>query len=160
MKKLLLSAVFLLSTLALNAQTTDDMIELIKSDVKTNRKAIITESMAFTEAESKAFWPIYTEFEIELEKLGNKRIQNIKDYAANYESMTNEKADQLMKTAFDFQSSRVKLNESYYKKFAKVLTPITAGKYMQIENQIQLLIDLTVASELPLVKKPVSDAVK
>ena len=53
-----------------------------------------------------------------------------------------------------------KLNESYYKKFAKVLTPTRAAKYMQIENQIQMLIDLSIASELPLVKKPVSDAVK
>ena len=65
-----------------------------------------------------------------------------------------------MKTAFDFQQSRSKLNESYYKKFAKVLTPTTAAKYMQIENQIQLLIDVSIASELPLVKKPKSDAIK
>jgi len=160
MKKLLLSAIFFLSTFAINAQTTDDMIELLKSDVKTNRKAIITESMAFTEAESKVFWPVYNEFEIELEKLAAKRIQNIKDYADSYEAMTDEKADQLMKAAFDFRSSRVKLNESYYKKFAKVLTPSRAAKYMQIEDQIQLLVDLSIASELPLVKKPVSDAVK
>jgi hypothetical protein len=95
-----------------------------------------------------------------MEKLASKRIQNIKDYAANYDTMTDEKADQLMKTAFDFKSSRVKLNESYYKKFAKVLTPTRAAKYMQIEDQIQMLIDLSIASELPLVKKPVSDAVK
>ena len=109
MKKLLLSAIFLISTFAINAQTTDDMIELLKSDVKTNRKAIITESMAFTEAESKAFWPIYTEFEVELEKLATKRIQNIKDYANSYEAMTDEKADQLMKTAFDFQTVTFKI---------------------------------------------------
>ena len=160
MKKLLLSAIFLLGTFAVNAQTANDMIELLKSDVKTNRKAIITESMAFTEAESKAFWPVYNEFEIEMEKLANKRIQNIKDYAANYDKMTDEKADQLIKAAFDFKSSRIKLNESYYNKFAKVLSPTRAAKYMQIEDQIQLLIDLSIASELPLVKKPESDAVK
>ncbi len=160
MKKVLLSAIFLLSTFALNAQTNDDMIELLKSDLKTNRKAIITESMAFTEAESKAFWPVYNEFEVELEKLAAKRIQNIKDYADNYEKMTNEKADQLIKAAFDFKSERVKLNETYYKKFAKVLPAITAAKYMMIEDQIQLLVDLSIASELPLVKQPKSDAVK
>ena len=160
MKKLLLSAIFLLGTFVINAQTTDDMIELLKSDVKTNRKAIITESMAFTEAESKVFWPVYNEFEIEMEKLAAKRIQNIKDYAASYDNMTNEKADQLMKTSYDFQVSRVDLNKSYFSKFSKVLTPIRASKYMQIENQIQLLVDLSIVSELPLVKKPVSDAVK
>ena len=100
MKKILLSAIFLFSTFAINAQTTDDMIELLKSDVKTNRKAIITESMQFTDAESKAFWPIYTEFEVELEKLSTKRIQNIKDYADSYEKMTDEKADQINENSF------------------------------------------------------------
>ncbi|MCK7528589.1 MAG: hypothetical protein MZV64_69065 [Ignavibacteriales bacterium] len=95
---------------------------MLKSDVKTNRKAIITESMTFTEAESKAFWPIYNEFEIELEKLANKRVANIKDYADNYDKMTDEKANKLMETAFDFQQSRDELNETYYKKFAKALS--------------------------------------
>jgi hypothetical protein len=136
------------------------MIELLKSDLKTNKKAIITESMAFTEAESKAFWPIYNEFEIELEKLADKRINNLKDFAANYDKMTDEKANQLMKTAFEYHSARVKLSESYYKKFSAAITPIRAAKYMQIEDQIQNMIDLSIGSSLPLVKKPESDAVK
>jgi len=160
MKKLLLSAIFLLSTFAINAQTTNDIIELLKSDLKTNKKAVITESMAFTEAESKAFWPVYKAYEIELEKLADKRIANIKDYADNYEKMTNEKADQLIKKSFEFKSARVKLNETYYKKFATAITPIRAAKYMQIEDQIQNMIDLSIGTTLPLVKKPVSDAVK
>jgi len=160
MKKLLLSAIFLLSTFAANAQTTDDMIELLKSDLKTNKKAIITESMAFTETESKAFWPVYNAYEIELEKLADKRINNLKDFADNYEMMSNEKADKIIKTAFEFQSARVKLNESYYKKFATAITPIRAAKYMQIEDQIQNMIDLSIGASLPFVKNPESDAVK
>lgn len=160
MKTLLLSAIFLLSTFAVNAQTTNDMIELLKSDLKTNKKAVITESMAFTDAESKAFWPVYNAYEIELEKLADKRISNLQDFADNYEKMTNEKADQIIKTSFDFQSARVKLNESYYKKFAAAITPIRAAKYMQIEDQIQKMIDLSIGTTLPLVKKPESDAVK
>jgi hypothetical protein len=143
----------LLSSFALNAQTNDDFIELLKSDIKTDRKAIIMESVNFTYAESKAFWLLYAKFEIELEKLSNKRIQNIKDYDVNYEKMSDEKADQIIKTAFDFQASHVKLNETYYKKFAKAISPTRAAKYAQIENQIQLIIDAEIASELPLIKK-------
>lgn len=153
MKKLFLFA-FLFSLTNVFAQDTDSYIEVLKSEIKTDKKAIITETMKFTEKESAAFWPIYNEFEHELEKLSGKRIANIKDFAANYDSLTDKKADELIKTSFGFQNDRLSLNEKYYKKFAEVLTPIVAAKYMQLENQIQLILDLSIAANLPLAKKP------
>ena len=156
MKKLFLFA-FLFSITNVFAQDVESYIELLKSEIKTDRKAIITESMKFTEKESEAFWPIYNEFEHELEKLSGKRIANIKDFAANYDSLTDKKADELIKSSFSFQKDRLSLNEKYYKKFAEVLTPTVAAKYMQVENQIQLIIDLSIAANLPLAKKPGSE---
>lgn len=153
MKKLLLFS-FLFSFTSVFAQDMDSYIELLKSDIKTNKKAIITEGMQFDEAQSAAFWPIYREFEYELDKLSEKRITNIKDFAANYDVLSDEKARQLIETAFDFQDDRLDLNKKYYKKFAEVLGPITAAKYMQLEYEIQLLIDISINSNLPLAKKP------
>ena len=153
MKKLLL-ILALLSFTSVFAQDVDGYIELLRSDVKTEKVAIITEVMVFTEKESEAFWPIYREFDFELSKLADKRIANIKDFAANYDSLSDKKADELIKTSFSFQNDRLSLNEKYYKKFADVLTPIVAAKYMQLENQIQLILDLTIAANLPLAKKP------
>jgi hypothetical protein len=153
MKKLFLF-VFLFSIVNVFAQDADSYIEVLKSEIKTDKKAIITETMQFTEQQSAAFWPVYNEFEHELDKLSSKRIANIKDFAANYESLTDEKADELIKTSFSFQNDRLSLNEKYYKKFADVLTPIVAAKYMQLENQIQLILDLSIAANLPLAKKP------
>jgi flagellar biosynthesis chaperone FliJ len=153
MKKLFLFA-FLFSLVNVFAQDTDSYIEVLKSEIKTDKKAIIIETMQFTEQQSAAFWPVYNEFEHELEKLSGKRIANIKDFAANYDSLTDKKADELIKTSFSFQNDRLDLNEKYYKKFADVLTPIVAAKYMQLENQIQLILDLSIAANLPLAKKP------
>jgi len=153
MKKLFLFA-FLFSLVNVFAQDTDSYIEVLKSEIKTDKKAIIIETMQFTEQQSAAFWPVYNEFEHELEKLSGKRIANIKDFAANYDSLTDKKADELIKTSFSFQNDRLSLNEKYYKKFAEVLTPIVAAKYMQLENQIQLILDLSIAANLPLAKKP------
>lgn len=153
MKKLLLVS-FIISFTSVFAQDADSYIEILKSEIKTDKKAIITETMQFTEKESSAFWPIYNEFEYELEKLSGKRISNIKDFAANYDSLTDAKADELIKTSFSFQNDRLSLNEKYYKKFAEALTPIVAAKYMQLENQIQLILDLSIAANLPLAKKP------
>jgi hypothetical protein len=153
MKKLLLM-VALFSATSVFAQNVDDFIALLKSDVQSEKIAIITEVMAFTEQQSEIFWPIYSDFSNELSKLADTRIANIKDFAANYDSLTDAKADQLIKTSFKFQGDRLSINEKYYSKFAKALTPTVAAKYMQLEYQIQLIIDLMVSSNLPLAKKP------
>ena len=153
MKKLILIT-FLFSLANVFAQDAESYLEVLKSEIKTDKKAIITETMGFTEKESQAFWPIYNEFEHELSKLSDKRISNIKDFAANYDVLSDEKAKQLIETAFDFQDDRLDLNKKYYKKFAEALGPIAAAKYMQLEYEIQLLIDISINSNLPLAKKP------
>lgn len=89
-----------------------------------------------------------------MDKLSEKRIANIKDFAANYDVLSDEKANQLIETAFDFQDDRLDLNKKYHKKFVEVLGSITAAKYMQLEYEVQLLIDLSINSNLPLAKKP------
>jgi len=153
MKKLFLIA-FLISLTSVFAQDVDSYIELLKTDVKADKKAIITEVMNFDETQSAVFWPIYREYEYEQDKLSDKRISNIKDFAANFDSLTNEKANQLIENAFDFQDDRLDLNKKYFKKFAEVLTPIVAAKYMQLEYEIQTIIELSIISNLPLAKKP------
>jgi hypothetical protein len=156
LKKLFLILV-LFSSASILAQDVDSYIELLKSDIKTDRKVIITETMQFTQQQSEKFWPIYNEFEHELNKLSSKRIANIKDFAANYDSLSDKKADELIKNSFNFQKERLSLNEKYYKKFAEALTPIVAAKYMQVENQIQLIIDISIAANLPFAEKPGSE---
>jgi hypothetical protein len=156
LKKLFLILV-LFSSASILAQDVDSYIELLKSDIKTDRKVIITETMQFTQQQSEKFWPIYNEFEHEMGKLSSKRIANIKDFAANYDSLSDKKADELIKNSFNFQKERLSLNEKYYKKFAEALTPIVAAKYMQVENQIQLIIDISIAANLPFAEKPGSE---
>jgi hypothetical protein len=153
MKKLML-IVALFTITNIYAQSVDDFIALLKSDVQSDKIAIITEVMTFTDQQAEVFWPIYNDFSYELLKLSDVRVANIKDFAANYDSLTDEKANQLIKNAFDFQGDRLDLNEKYYDKFADALTPTVAAKYMQLEYEIQLIIDLSVNSNLPLAKKP------
>ena len=155
MKKLLLT-VFLMLTIATFAQDVDSFVELLRSDVKTLKKEIITEVMEFSEAEASAFWPVYRNYEFELEKIGDARVALIKDYAENYEKMTDGKAGELMERAFNFREKRLKLQKKYFKEVSKILSPVKAAKWAQLENQITLLIDLQIASELPLAEKPES----
>jgi hypothetical protein len=153
MKKLLLVivALFLVNTVSYGGDV-EAYIELLKSDLRTQKVAVITESMRFTDEGSAAFWPIHREYELELSKIIDDRIELIKDYAQNYDNLTNEKAKEIAGKVFDLEKRRTKLKKKYFKKFEKALSAVVAAKFVQVENQINLLIDLQIASELPLIK--------
>jgi hypothetical protein len=153
MKKLLLVivALFLVNTVSYGGDV-EAYIELLKSDLRTQKVAVLTEAMRFTDEGSTAFWPIHREYELELSKIIDDRIELIKDYAQNYDNLTNEKAKEIAGKVFDLEKRRTKLKKKYFKKFEKALSAVIAAKFIQVENQINLLIDLQIASELPLIK--------
>ncbi|MGH7493980.1 MAG: hypothetical protein ACREOO_16505 [bacterium] len=156
MKKSLL-LLFALVTSAAHAQNdVDSFIELLRSEVSTNKKAIVTAAMDFTDAQASVFWPIYRNYEFDLNKLGDARVATIKEYADNYEKMTDAKAKELAEKAFKYQEDRLKLRKKYFNELSKALSPTLAAKFAQVDNQIQLLIDMQIASELPLIEKPES----
>jgi len=126
--------------------------ELLRSDLRSQHVAIITEVMGFTEAEDAKFWPVYREYEADLAKINDDRMALIKDYAANYEKLTDEVADKLARRALDLDAKRGALKSTYYDKFKTALSPKTAARFIQVENQILLLLDLQIAASLPLAK--------
>ena len=126
--------------------------ELLRSDLRTQKVAIITEVVGFTEAEDKAFWPIYRQYDAEMSKLGDERVALISDYSKNYANLTDEVADKIARGALDLQAKRQAVSARYYDQIAKAIPPRTALRAWQVENQLQLLIDLQIASALPIAK--------
>ncbi|NIS81997.1 MAG: hypothetical protein GTO14_17720 [Anaerolineales bacterium] len=150
MKKLLMVGAFVLVATVVYAQ--DAYIELLRSDLRTEKVGIITQVMQFTAEEADAFWPVYREYELELTKLGDVRIGLIKDYVQHYETMTDAKARELVKKVLDLERKRTSLKKKYFNRFDRVLPSKTVAKFFQLENQILLLMDLQIASELPFIK--------
>ena len=159
------AAVWIFATVAAHGQTARPVpkdetralnlrayVELLRSDLRTQKVAIITQMMVFTEDEDAAFWPIYREHELELSRLHDERIAAIETYAKAYTNLKPELADTLAVQALDLEARRVALKQKYYAKVRAALSPIKAAKALQIENQIELLVDLQVAASLPLVR--------
>jgi hypothetical protein len=126
--------------------------ELLRSDVRTQKVAIITEVVGFTEEEDKAFWPIYREYDAEMSKVGDQRVANIQDYAHSFSNLNDDAADRIARKALDLEAQRQAIKTKYYDRFAKALSPRTALRVMQVEQQLLLLIDLQIASSLPIAK--------
>ena len=127
-------------------------VELLRSDLRTLKVAVITELMQFSDADDAAFWPIYREYEFELSRLNDDRLRLIESYAHSYTKLTPTSANDLMVKALDLEAQRTTLKQKYYGKLKTALSPITAARAVQIENQIQLLLDLQVAASLPVVQ--------
>jgi hypothetical protein len=126
--------------------------ELLRADVRAQKVAILTEVMGFSEAEDKAFWPIYREYDAEMAKLADERVALIADYARNYQQMTDDAADALAKKALDLEQRRQAAKAKCYERVKAALKPRQALRFLQVEHQLQLLIDLQISASLPIAK--------
>lgn len=125
-------------------------VELLRSDLRTQKVALITQIMGFTESEDQAFWPIYRQYDTELAKLNDQRLRGIETYAKNYTNLSDATASDLMTKALDLEAKRVALKQKFFTQLKGAMSPKTAARAMQVESQILLLIDLQVASSLPV----------
>jgi len=131
----------------------DSYIEMLRSDVKAARQEIADAALDLPDDKATVFWPVYRKYLLELDQWGDKRVALIKDYAAVYDSMTDAKAKELANRALTNMESRVKLLKKYYKEFSKVLGASDAARLIQVESAVNNVIDLQIASELPLIEK-------
>jgi hypothetical protein len=125
--------------------------ELMRRDIRTQKVALITELMQFTDEQDNAFWPVYRVYENELGKVYDAKLQLIEMYAERYATLTNAQADELVAKWFEVDSRRGALRQKYYTALKAKITPLVAARALQIENQLDLLIDLQVAAELPVI---------
>jgi len=127
-------------------------VELMRVDVRTKKAAIFTEIMQFNDQQAAKFWPIYHQYDKELQKLNDQKLAGIQEYAKNYGNMTDEKADELAMLALELENKRNDLKKTYYEKVREQLGGIIAARFLQIENQLLMVIDLQIAASLPIVE--------
>jgi hypothetical protein len=124
--------------------------ELMRRDIRTQKVALITELMNFTDEQDSRFWPVYRDYESEL-SVYDAKLQLIENYAATFTTLTDAQADELVAKWFDIESRRGALRQKYYTALKRAITPLVAARALQIENQLDLIVDLQVAAELPVI---------
>lgn len=126
-------------------------INLLRENVRQDKAEIMGAIMALSAADAAKFWPIYSEYDAQLTKLNDQRVENIKQYARDYDQMTDEEADQLVQKSTTYQKERAELLVQTYEKVKQSLGAVTAARFAQVEHQLLLIIDLQIASSLPVV---------
>lgn len=155
MKTAFLGLLLLLVSAPALAQTDAELeafIEILRSDVRAEKVELITEYMNFSDAEAKAFWPVYRKYEREIRKINDARLLLIKEYGEYYFDMSDARARDLAKRSVDLQIKRSYVRKEYFRRFEHALPTKTAVKFMQLDYQISLLVDVQIASELPFIE--------
>jgi Spy/CpxP family protein refolding chaperone len=124
--------------------------QIILRQVMTDKRAVFAQNLQLTEAESRAFWPIYDEYEIKAKKLNDEFLKLVDDYAAKFGSITDEDAAAMLKTKMRIEKEREDLKQAYTKKVAKALPPVKALRYAQIETRLDNMLRREVYGMIPL----------
>jgi hypothetical protein len=129
-----------------------DTMQTVRDKIRADKKLLITENLPLTAAEAKAFWPVYDGYQRELSRLNDRMINLIKEYANNYQTMSDQTAKRLMDEYLAIEAARLKLRQAYLPRFRKVLREKQVARYYQLENKIQAAVNYELAAEIPLVK--------
>ena len=131
-----------------------DNMQILRDKIKGDKKLVVATNMELTESEAKGFWPIYEQYQKELQKV-NQRIGKVLDsYAEDNrrKSLTDEKAKKLIDEAVAIEQAEANLKSAYAPKLSKVLPVKKVARYLQIENKIRAVVKYDLAQGVPLVR--------
>jgi Spy/CpxP family protein refolding chaperone len=128
----------------------DNFIELLRKDVRSQKKQIIAENMDLSDAEAEKFWPLYDRYAAELSKIYDTKIALLNDYAENYSSMTGEQAENYIRKRAEVEQSIMQLRLKYMPAFRKVLSGREAALFYQLDWRLGLAIDVELM-QVPLI---------
>jgi Spy/CpxP family protein refolding chaperone len=131
---------------------TDADIQMLRTNLRSQRKQMIAANMKLTDAEAEKFWPIYDQYIAELVKNNNTKYDLIKQYVQQQGNLTDAQADAAVQQWIQVDESVAQLRLKYVPLFRKVLSAKGTAQFYQVDRRIQLMIDLQLASALPIVE--------
>jgi hypothetical protein len=143
------------SALAQRETTTGVEVEkdlaLLRRDLRAEKKKIIAANVPLTADEATRFWPVYDQYVAEMQKHNDDFYAVIKDYAANQKTITDTQATSLIKRWADIQVEQAQTRQKYIPLVEKVIPGKKAALFFQIDRRLYALMDMQVASEIPLI---------
>lgn len=128
-------------------------MDVLVSTLRTNRRAFVEVNLALDEAEAARFWPLYDRYQGEMGTFADRTVALIENYGANYRTVSNEKALQLMQEYLAIEAERVAVRRRYLDEFAAVLPGRTVARFYQLENKMDAVLRYDLAAGIPVVKE-------
>jgi len=147
-----LTAVPVAVAFAQETDGTDENMKILQAKIAADKKLLVAENMNLTDGEAKNFWLIYDAYQKDLQEIDDRLAKLINEYAIVYNAntVTNEKARQLLDESIQVELAEIQLKQSYIPKIATVLSGVKTVRYIQIENKIRALTRYEISEMIPL----------
>src|SRR5258708_614827 len=122
-------------------QVNDDNIQLMRQDLRAERKKIVAANMPLNETEATKFWPLYDRYIGETIKVNDTRYALIKEYAQNYSNITDAQADSYIKRWVALDGDNTQLRLKYIPEFEKVISRKKTALFFQIDRRLSMMIE-------------------
>jgi len=130
----------------------DQDIQLLRRDIRSEKKQIIAANLSLTATEATKFWPVYDQYQAEYQRIGDAKVALIKEYAQNWGTITDEQALIYLRRSQDIDASVIQLRNKYAPLVSQVLPGKKTATFFQLLRRVEMLLDLQLVSHLPLVQ--------
>ncbi len=119
---------------------------------RADRKAIVGANMNLTEAQAKAFWPLYDAYEAKMDKLDDRHAAEVKEYAAHYQTLTDQDATNKLDEVIAIKQARLNVQKEFVPRFRAAISSIDTTRFFQIDNKLSAMIQCDIAQIVPLAR--------
>ena len=142
----------LVNGLAIAQDKPADQMEILREKARADKKLVVATTLALTEGEAKAFWPVYNAYQSDMSTHYDKLLSLIDRFTQAYDTMTDQTATQLLNEYLALEAKHVALLKSYVPRFQRVLPARKVARLYQVENKMRALVNYDLAQQIPLVK--------
>jgi hypothetical protein len=135
------------------ADAPQNTMDIVREAMRADKKALVAANIQLTDAEAKAFWPVYDKYEKDLLTANNKLYQVVEEYALDYNKLTDAKGLDLIRRYLSAEEARTKVRSLYLTQFSKVLPGLKVARFYQIENKLDAVVRYEMAGQIPMVKQ-------
>jgi hypothetical protein len=133
-------------------KASDQDIQLLRQDIRSKKKQLIAANLTLTADQATKFWPVYDQYTADLVKINDQKYTLIKEYADNWGNMTDAQALDYSQRWLAVDQQVAQLRIKYVPIFNKVVPGKTVASFFQLDRRVQMIIDVQIASQIPLVQ--------
>jgi len=130
----------------------DQDLDLLRKDIRSQRKQLIASNLKLTDQEATKFWPVYDQYVSELITINDRKFGLIQEYADSYGKLTNEQSLSFVRRWLDADIEIAQLRQKYVAIVSKVLDGKKSATFFQLDRRIAMMIELQLSSRMPLVQ--------
>jgi len=128
-------------------------MDLLRKDLRSQRKQLIAENLQLTDTEATKFWPVYDQYTAELISINDRKFALIQEYADNWGKLTDQQSLSFIQRWLDMDTEIVQLRQKYVPIVAKIVEGQKTATFFQLDRRIAMMIELQVSSQMPLVQQ-------